>query len=124
MAEIKFTKMKRRIPCDQPIKLTLLFFHFVGFSVWTGGILLGDNVPFQFPVMTVVSGILLVVRELYKDGFVWLFVSEGALNIFKVVLLLSVHVLKGYEEMIFSLVILCGLLSSHLPENIREKRVL
>lgn len=123
MAGVKFNKMKRKIPFDQPIKLTLLFFHFVGFSVWYGGIMIGVNVPFLFPVMTAVSGILLVVRELYKDGLVWLLVSEGVLNMIKIVLLL-VKVLKGYEELIFTLVILCGLLSSHLPEKIREKRVL
>lgn len=124
MGDIKFTKMKRIIPFDQPIKIALLFFHFVGFSVWYGGVMMGDNIPFLFPVMTTVSGILLVVRELYKDGFVWLFVSEGVLNMVKIVLLLLIRVMKGYEGLIFTLVILCGLLSSHLPEKIREKRVL
>jgi len=124
MAEIKLTKVKRKIPLDQPIKMILLFFHFIGFSVWYGGIILGNSVPFLFPTMTAVSGVLLVVRELYKDGFVWLVVSEGALNMIKIVLLLSVSVLKEHEGFIFSLVLLCGLLSSHLPEKIREKRVL
>ncbi len=124
MAEIKLTKVKRHIPLDQPIKMTLLFSHFIGFSVWYGGIILGDSVPFLFPTITVASGVFLVVRELYKDGFVWLVVSEGVLNMIKILLLLSVGVFKGYEGFIFSLVILCGLLSSHLPEKIREKRLL
>jgi len=123
MAEIKLTKVKRNIPLDQPIKITLLFFHFIGFSGWYGGMLLGDSIPFLFPVMTAVSGVLLVARELYKDGFVWLVVSEGALNMIKMVLLLSVSVLKEYEGFIFSLVLLCGLLSSHLPEKIRERKI-
>ena len=124
MTDIKSTSGKRKIPFDQPIKMTLLFFHIVGFSVWYGGIMLGNSVPFLFPALTAVSGILLVARELFKDGFVWLVVSEGTLNIVKILLLLFVKVLKGYEGLIFSLVILCGLLSSHLPEKIREKRIL
>ncbi len=119
MAEIKLTKVKRQIPLDLPIKMTLLFFHFIGFSVWYGGIILGESVPFLFPTITAVSGGLLIVRELYKDGFVWLVVNEGALNMIKIVLLLSVSVFKGYEGPIFSLVILCGVLSSHLPEKIK-----
>lgn len=124
MTEIKSTNKKSRIPFDQPIKMTLLFFHFIGFSGWYGGVLMGYKVLLVFPALTVASGILLVIRELYKDGFVWLFVSEGALNFVKIVLLLLVKVLKGYEGIIFSLVILCGLLSSHLSEKIREKRIL
>ena len=86
--------------------------------------MIGANVPFLFPPMTVVSGLLLIARELYKDGFIWLVASEGVLNMIKILLLLLVGVVKGYEGLIFSLVILCGLLSSHLPEKIREKRVL
>jgi len=31
--------------------------------------------------------------------------------------------LKEYEGFIFSLVLLCGLLSSHLPEKIRERKI-
>lgn len=123
MVDIKSSKKKRNIPLDQPIKIILLFFHFIGFSAWYGGMLSGNSIPFLFPAMTAVSGVLLVARELYKDGFVWLIVSEGALNMIKIMLLLSVSVLKAYEGFIFGLVILCGILSSHLPEKIRERKI-
>ena len=85
---------------------------------------MGLKDPGIFPAMTVVSGVLLIVRELYKDGFVWLFVTEGALNIVKVLLLVVAGVLVRYEIPLFSIVMLFGLLSSHLPEKIREKRIL
>lgn len=123
MTEVKSTKEKRIIPFDQPIKIALLFLHFIGFSVWYGGAVIGLEAFAAFPVIAVVSGVLLVVRELYKDGFVWLLVTEGALTIVKVVLLAVAGALMRYEVSILSTVMLCGLLSSHLPERIREKLI-
>ncbi|SNQ60636.1 hypothetical protein [Candidatus Methanoperedens nitratireducens] len=123
MTEAKSTKVKSIIPFDQPIKIALLFFHFIGFSIWYGGAVIGAEASATFPVMAVVSGVLLVVRELYKDGFVWLIVTEGALTIVKVALLVVASTLMRYEVPILSIVILCGLLSSHLPERIREKLI-
>ena len=124
MTEIKSTKAKRQIPFDQPIKIAILFFHFIGFSVWYGGAVIGGEAPDIFPAMAVVSGVFLVARELYKDGSVWLRVSEGVLTMVKVVLLAVASALMIYEVPILSIVMLCGLLSSHLPEEVKEKRIL
>jgi len=124
MTEIKSTKEKRRIPFDQPIKIAILFFHFIGFSVWYGGAVLVGEAPAIFPAIAVVSGVFLVARELYKDGFVWLSVTEGVLTMVKVVLLAVASALMSYEVSILSIVMLCGLLSSHLPEETKERRVL
>ena len=124
MTGIKSTKAKRRIPFDKPIKIVILFFHFIGFSVWYGGAVIGGEAPDIFPAMAVVSGVFLVARELYKDGSVWLRVSEGVLTMVKVVLLAVASALMIYEVPILSIVMLCGLLSSHLPEEVKEKRIL
>ena len=40
---------KRAIPFDQPIKITLLFLHFIGFSGWYGGILAGMKTSLFIP---------------------------------------------------------------------------
>ena len=124
MTEVESTKGKRMIPFDQPIKIAILFFHFIGFSVWFGGAVIGGEAPDIFPVMTVVSGVFLVARELYKDGFIWLIVTEGVLTIVKVVLLAVATALMRYEVPFLSIVMLCGLLSSHLPEEVKERRIL
>lgn len=124
MTEVKSTKEKRAIPFDQPIKIAILFFHLIGFSVWYGGAVIGGEVPAIFPAMAVVSGVFLVARELYKDGFVWLIVTEGVLTIVKVVLLAVACVLMISEVPLLSIVMLCGLLSSHLPEEVKERRIL
>ncbi|MCW3129479.1 MAG: hypothetical protein N2V75_05210 [Methanophagales archaeon] len=124
MREVKSTKAKRRIPFDQPIKIVILFLHFIGFSVWYGGAVIAGEVPAIFPAIAVVSGVFLVARELYKDGFVWLRVSEGVLTMVKVVLLAVASALMIYEVPLLSIVMLCGLLSSHLPEEVKERRIL
>lgn len=124
MSEAELAKGKRTIPFDQPIKIILLLFHFIGFSVWYGGAVIGVEAPAIFSAMTAVSGVLLVVRELYKDGFVWLIVTEGVLTIVKVVLLAVASALMRYEVPFLSIVMLCGLLSSHFPEGVRERRIL
>ena len=124
MTEIKSTKAKRRIPFDKPIKIVILFLHFIGFSVWYGGAVIAGEVPAIFPAIAVVSGVFLVARELYKDGFVWLRVSEGVLTMVKVVLLAVASALMIYEVPLLSIVMLCGLLSSHLPEEVKERRIL
>ena len=120
------TQEKRTIPLDQPIKTALLFFHFIGFSVWYGGAVIDVEIPATFPTMTVVSGVLLIARELYKDGAVWFIVTEGILTIVKVVLLavVVINTLMRYEVPFLSIVMLCGLLSSHLPEKVRERKIL
>lgn len=112
---------KRKIPFDQPIKITLLLSHVIGFSIWYGGTVIGTEIPPLFPAITIISGVLLVIRELYKDGLEWLIVTEGALTIIKVVLLAVAGIFTEYKVLFLSLVMLRGLLSSHPPEKIIEK---
>ena len=114
----------RRIPYDKPIKLVLLALHFAGFSVWYGAAMLGTQPAAVFPMLAVASGVLLTVRELYKDGLGWLAVTEGVLTWAKVLLLIIGSVTHQYDAVFLSVVLLFGLLSSHLPDGVREKRLL
>ncbi len=116
-------KNVRQIPYDKPIKLVLLTFHFLGFCVWYGAAAIGVEPDIVFPAMAVASGILLTIRELYKDGLKWLVVTEGVLTWVKVLLLIIARLIGQYEVVFLSIVLLFGLLSSHLPDEIREKRL-
>ena len=116
--------IKRAIPFDQPIKIAFLFLHFIGFSGWYGGILAGIKTPPLFPALTGLSGVLLIGRELYKDGWIWLVVTEGILNLVKVLLLLLASGMEGYRSSLLGIVLLLGLLSSHLPKETRERRLI
>jgi hypothetical protein len=115
--------IKRAIPFDQPIKMTLLFFHFIGFSGWYGGILGGIKTSPFFPALTGLSGLLLVGRELYKYGWVWLVATEGVLNLVKVLLLVLASAMAEHRGIVLGIVLLLGLLGSHLPKEARERRI-
>ena len=121
MSKVKSVRTKKIIPFDQPIKIALLFFHFIGFSVWFGGIIIGGEVPAIFAAMTTISGVILVIRELYKDGFFWLATGEGALTLVKVAMLFVTGFLKGCESYLLPMVLLSGVFSSHLPKEVRKK---
>jgi len=60
----------------------------------------------------------------FSYRFVWLRVSEGVLIMIKVVLLAVASALMIYEVPLLSIVMLCGLLSSHLSEEVKERRIL
>lgn len=117
------TEIKRQIPFDQPIKILLLALHAIGFSGWFGGVLIGTNSPPLFPALTNVSGVLLVLRELYKDGWEWAACLEGGLTIFKVMVLILCLRWRSAAPLLLGVVLICGLLSSHLPKEIRERRL-
>jgi len=116
--------IKGAIPFDQPIKIALLFLHFVGFSGWYGGILAGMKTSPLFPVMTGLSGLLLVGREIYKDGWGWLAATEGILNVVKVLLLVLANAMGEHRGIVLGMVLLLGLLSSHLSKETRERRLI
>ena len=116
--------IKRAVPFDQPIKITLLFLHFIGFSGWYGGILAGMEASPLFPVVTGLSGFLLMGRELYKDGWAWLVATEGILNLLKVLLLVLASAMGEHRGIVLGIVLLLGLLSSHLPKETRERRLI
>ena len=118
------TKATRQIPHDKTIKLVLLAFHLVGFSAWYGTTVLVAGLPVIFPIMAVVSGILLTVRELYKKGRGWLRVTEGVLTWAKVILLGIGYAVGQYEIAFLSIVLIFGLLSSHLPSDIKHKKLI
>ena len=115
--------IKRQIPFDQPIKILLLALHAFGFSGWFGTVLVGDNSPSFFPPLANVSGTLLVLRELYKEGSGWLVYLEGALTIFKVMVLILCVLWENGVSLLLGIVLICGLLSSHLPKDIKERRL-
>jgi len=116
------TENKRQIPFDQPFKILILILHSIGFSGWFGGTMIGANVPDLLPALANVSGVLLVLRELYKDGWGWLISLEGGLTILKVIVLVLSSLWRGAAPLLLGVVLICGLLSSHLPKDIKERR--
>jgi hypothetical protein len=107
----------RIIPFGKPLKLIALFLHLLGFSVWFGGVVLAGVVPGVFVIITVVSGLVLISREVYKHGFAWFITTEGVFTVPKVVVLLAARGFSGHELIVLSAVMVLGFLGSRLPER-------
>ena len=114
---------KRQIPYDKAIKIVILASHYLGFGGWYGGVALDVESIAPFPAIATVSGVLLTVRELYKEGPGWLLIGEGVCTWAKVLILVAGMFAGRYEIVFLSVVLLLGILSSELPDKIRKNRL-
>jgi len=112
--------VEKRIPHDKTVKIAILAAHYVGFCAWYGGALLDADYTAVFPVITAVSGVLLTVRELYKEGFEWALSGEGVCSWVKVLVLVAGVLIGRYEVAFLSVVLILGIFSSELPDRIRK----
>jgi hypothetical protein len=111
-------KEHRRLPGDEFWKLALLLCHIVGFAVWYGASFLGFSVPVLFPWLAVGSGVLLLLRQLYNEGFIWFVQVQGLLTLVTVVMTVLAFLLKENAFIFLSVAIVLGACSSHLPDDL------
>jgi len=110
-----------RIPFDGVVKPLLLTAHFIGFGVLLGAVVIGQEPTAAFWVLTVVSGLLLIAREILHEGLVWFRQTEGLLTAAKVLLLGVAVVFSRCTPAVISFAVLLGALTSHLPKDVRER---
>ena len=70
--------------------------------------------------VAILSGLLLMIRELYKGGLRWLTRADGLLTLLKIVLLIVATVIPDQKITFLILVVLLGISASHLPDSIRK----
>jgi|MudIll2142460700_1097286.scaffolds.fasta_scaffold44184_3 hypothetical protein len=112
---------ERHLPFDAVLKPLLLFFHFAGFSIIVGAFYFDEEPLLFYSFLAVASGCLLIVRELYEEGFVWFLKTEGLLTIAKAVLLSASAVSGAFQLPALVLAILLGTATSHLPKHIKKR---
>ncbi len=111
------------IPLNKIIKLILLYLHTLGFSIWFGSTVIGYQASEIFSVMVIGSGILLLARKIIKHGWEWLRCVKGCITLFKAAML----IVGAYFFPLVALlgaVMMCGLLSTHLPKEIKNRRII
>jgi hypothetical protein len=108
------------VPLDIIVKPLLLFFHYLGFSIIVGSFYFNTEPRLSYSLMVIVSGILLIVREIYEEGLIWLFKTEGLLTIFKLLLLLTAILLRTFTFSFLMVAIFLGAATSHLPKGIKK----
>jgi len=117
-------KERKPLPGDAFWKLALLLCHIVGFAVWYGASFLGLSVPVLFPWLAVGSGVLLMLRGLYNDGWAWFVEVKGILTLITIVMTVLAFLLKESAFIFLSVAIVMGACSSHLPEDLSRSRVI
>ncbi|MCX5971404.1 MAG: hypothetical protein NTV33_08320 [Coprothermobacterota bacterium] len=112
-------KERKPLPGDEFWKLALLLCHIVGFAVWYGASFLGFSAPVLFPWLAVGSGVLLMLRGLYNNGWLWFVEVQGILTLITVVMTALAFLLKDSAFIFLSVAIVLGACSSHLPDDLR-----
>jgi hypothetical protein len=110
------------IPLNKILKLILLYLHTIGFSVWFGSIVLADQTPEIFPFMVIGSGILLLARKIIKHGWEWLRCVKGFITVFKAAMLI-IGTYFFPPAALLGAAIICGLLTTHLPKETKDRRL-
>ena len=114
------TMDERKVPGDAVLKPALLFGHCLGFSLVLGSFHEGHDPRIVYSGITVASGLLLIVRELYQEGLVWAVKTEGVVTAVKLlVLLAAVAVGSGQEYWVVAALAL-GVLTSHVPKPVKR----
>jgi hypothetical protein len=111
------------IPLNKIVKLILLLTHTVGFSIWFGSTVMAIQAPEIIPATVIGSGILLLARKIIKHGWEWLRCVKGCITIFKaIVLTIGMYFLPPLA--LLGSAMICGLLSTHLPKETKDRRLI
>lgn len=114
---------------DKTIKVILRAIHIVSFAIAYGiayyGVVYGGEESKQLHIIIAVwvSGILMIVREQVKNKE-YLRQTRGILTLIKIVILLSISLLPQYSFYILTVVLIFGILASHLPKHIRKRKLI
>jgi hypothetical protein len=111
---------ERKVPGDIVLKPLCLFAHFVGFSIVFGAFHEGHEPRLAYSALTVASGLLLIVRELYQEGLVWCVKTEGVLTAVKLLVLLGAVAAGSAQDYWLMVVLLLGVLTSHVPKPVKR----
>jgi hypothetical protein len=83
---------------------------------------MANQAPEIFPAMVIVSGILLLARKIIKHGWEWLRCVKGCMAIFKAAML----IIGAYffpPMALLTAAMMCGLLTTHLPKETKDRRL-
>jgi len=103
------------------VDMVLRCWHVAVASVLAGGVFWG--LPFArlvpWHVLTIASGVCLVAHGIYKSRH-WFYQGNGVMAELHVALLALVHVHKVLAAPVLTLVVVTGVVGSHMPRKLRH----
>lgn len=114
-------KAEKKLPLDGVIKPLLLLFHFWGFSIVMGEFYFEKNPDLIYTWFVIISGILLILREIYEEGMIWFFKTEGLVTIVKLLFISVIFGMEGNKFYPLLGIMFLGILTSHIPKKTKKK---
>ena len=117
---ILFPAQNRNSKIVRWINITLRSIHLIGCAGIGGGYLYGAprDAWYSFLLLTIISGIMLILLELYSNG-IWLIQLRGIAIIIKLILLICIPYFNGSESYILITVIVISGIMAHAPGDVR-----
>jgi len=112
---------QRSFPAKRWVSIGLRCFHLVGICGLAGGYLFGlpESEWFIYLLITLASGFLMILKEVYTDG-IWLLQLRGQVIFFKLLLLgIGVVFLPEPDIRIFLVVVFISGVVAHAPGKLR-----
>ena len=100
--------------------ISLRTIHLIGLLGVSGGVLFNAEQSLWYPyfLTTILSGVAMVLLSLWSNAN-WILQNRGLIIIAKVVILLLLPVLPGYEQYLLMIIVIMSGFSSHAPARFR-----
>lgn len=121
-----FPDQIRILPAARAWSISLRTLHIAAFGMVLGGhafaVEAGKLLPWMW--VTILSGVGLVVLELYSGGLYWLFLGKGISVLVKLTLLLLIPLFWEQRMPLLLLVVGIASVGSHMPSRFRHYSIL
>ncbi len=114
-----FPPEKRELRFNKLLKNLLRLIHILVFGIVFGGSYLNAAYGHVYHLIIVLSGLLMVLRAIYKNGR-WMVQVRGFLTFLKIIILPLGIIGGGSTFQVILVVSIIGILSSHSPKKIRK----
>ena len=121
-----FPEEMRLLPGARAWSVAFRTLHLAAFGVLLGGHAFGVEAERLLPSLwlTILSGIGLIVLELYAGGLYWIFLGKGITVLVKLGILLAIPFFWDARVLLFLLVVGIASVSSHMPARFRHYSLL
>ena len=121
-----FPEQMRFLPGARAWSITFRTVHLAAFGVLLGGHAFGVDAEMLWPSLwlTILSGIGLIVLEVYTQGLYWVFLGKGIMVLVKLGILLAIPLFWEARVLLLLLVVGIASVGSHMPARFRHYSVL
>lgn len=121
-----FPERMRFLPGARAWSITFRTVHLAAFGVLLGGHAFAVDAETLWPSLwlTILSGIGLIVLEVYTQGLYWIFLGKGITVLVKLGILLAIPLFWEARVLLLLLVVGIASVGSHMPARFRHYSVL